>query len=148
MMKNSKFPAGTFLEIDDLSGGRKVVQVCKDGITYWDVLDVNAATPIVIHSMMAPKELHTYPQFVRERGLGEMSDFVIAQLAAEGDARYVSDPLYLMRIMWFLARKKQENPQWKISVDDLHWAIEQTLLQEHGAMRIQQYAKDFVAQGA
>jgi hypothetical protein len=56
-MKTTKFPPGSFLEIDDLQGGRKVVLVGRDGVTYWDTIDAEKVTPLVIHPVCKPIEL-------------------------------------------------------------------------------------------
>ena len=49
MDKRTRFKPASFLEVDDLYGGRQVVMVGADGITFWDALDVETVTPIVIH---------------------------------------------------------------------------------------------------
>ena len=57
MDKKTRFKPASFLEVDDLYGGRKVVMVGADGITFWDALDVETVTPIVIHPIFKPVEI-------------------------------------------------------------------------------------------
>ncbi|WP_240533956.1 hypothetical protein [Aeromonas veronii] len=110
MMKTMRFQPGTFLEVDDLAGGRKVVMVCKDGVTFWDMLDAKEATPLVIHPSMNPVEIGTFAQFSAAKGLQRATRKVIAFLRRRLDTRLDSDPLFVMRVLWFAAQKGQATP--------------------------------------
>lgn len=105
MTKTMKFQPGTFLEMDDLAGGRKVVVVGRDGATYWDMLDADLVTPIVIHPSMNPV------------GLGSMADLVGDEEAPQDRLASVglylkgkgfdpeANPLFMMRVLWALVRE-------------------------------------------
>lgn len=142
MMKTMKFQPGTFLEVDDLAGGRKVVMVCKDGVTFWDMLDAKEATPLAIHPSMNPVEIGTFAQFSAAKGLQRAMRKVIAFLRRRLDTRLDSDPLFVMRVLWFAAQKGAGDAY---EPDDgvLDWAYEQAQSQQQAAARIHGYAEKF-----
>lgn len=143
-MKTIRFQPGTFLEVDDLVGGRKVVMVCKDGVTFWDMLDAKEATPLVIHPSMNPVEIGTFAQFSATKGLQRATRKVIAFLRRRLDARLDSDPLFVMRVLWFTAQKGAGDAY---EPDDvvLDWACKQAHSQQQTAARIHKYAEKFCA---
>jgi hypothetical protein len=141
-MKTVRFQPGTFLEVDDLVGGRKVVMVCKDGVTFWDTLDIKEATPLVIHSSMNPVEIGTLAQFIAAKGLQRATRKVIAFLRRRLDARLDSDPLFVMRVLWFVAQKG-EGDTYEPDDGVLDWACEQAHSQQQAASRIHGYAEKY-----
>lgn len=103
-MKTVKFQPGSFLEIDDLQGGRKVVLVGRDGVTYWDSMDTEKVTPLVIHPVCKPAELGSMVHFIQARGLSEVAVKVPELLRARMDAR-AEDALFIMRVLWVLSQE-------------------------------------------
>ena len=85
MSKSQRFTPGSYLEVDDLGGGRKVVLVAKDGATFWDSLDVERVTPIVIHAELHPVDLGTLHDLVAKRGSNVWFVLDGASLAQELD---------------------------------------------------------------
>ncbi|MBP8275573.1 MAG: hypothetical protein KAX55_01595 [Propionivibrio sp.] len=144
MMKTMRFQPGAFLEVDDLAGGRKVVMVCKDGVTFWDMLDSKEVTPLVIHPSMNPVEIGTLAQYSVTKGLQRAMQKVITYLRRRLDARLDSDPLFVMRVLWFAAQKGSGEAY---EPDDglLDWACEQAQSQQKNAQRIHGYAGRFCA---
>lgn len=142
MMKTMRFQPGTFLEVDDLAGGRKVVMVCKDGVTFWDMLDAKNATPLVIHPSMNPVEIGTFAQFSTAKGLQRATRRVITFLRRRLDVRLDSDPLFVMRVLWFAAQKG-EGDAFEPNDEVLDWACEQAQSQQQAAARIHSYAEKF-----
>jgi len=142
MTKTMKFQPGAFLEIDDLLGGRKVVMVCKDGVCFWDMLDVGAVTPLVIHPGMNPVEIGTFAQFITTKGLQRATRQVIAFLRRHLDTRLDSDPLFVMRVLWFVSQKG-EGDDYAPDDDVLDWACEQAQSQQQAATRIHGYIEKF-----
>lgn len=147
-MSHLAFQPGMFIEVDDSFGQRKIVMVCGDGVTYWDTLDTQKVTPIVIHPVMNPIEIGSFVQFGQEKGLQEALRHLIAFLNQNNDLRVSSDPLFLMRALWSLA-KRADVPGWVPSKEDLTWAVEQADEQEQCALRIHRHADQYYAkQGA
>lgn len=103
-MKTLKFTPSSFLEVDDMQGGRKVVLVGRDGVTYWDSIDSTKATPLVIHPVFKPVELGTMVRFIQTRGLTETAAKVPELLRARMDAR-AADSLFIMRVLWILSQE-------------------------------------------
>lgn len=142
MMKTMRFQPGTFLEVDDLAGGRKVVMVCKDSVTFWDMLDAKEATPLVIHPSMNPVEIGTFAQFSATKGLQRATRKVISFLRRHLDTRLDSDPLFVMRVLWFAAQKGAGDA-YEPDDEVLNWACEQAQFQQQAAARIHGYAEKF-----
>lgn len=144
MMKPMRFPAGTYLEVDDLAGGRKVALVCKDGVTFLDGMDANVMTPLAIHPCLNPVELGSFAQFCASKGLTQASRKIITYLRRRIDSRLDSDPLFVMRVLWFAAQKGAGDAYVP---DDatIVWASEQAQMQQQLAIRIQGYAEKFCA---
>ena len=99
MDKKTRFKPASFLEVDDLYGGRKIVMVGADGITYWDALDVEAVTPIVIHPIFKPVEIGPLIEFARRNDLLDALRNLTAHINAAQDGRAQRDPLYVMRAL-------------------------------------------------
>lgn len=99
MKPMTKFQLGRFIEVDDLSGGRKVSLVAKDAVTMWDLLDVERVTPISIHPALNPVNLGTLNEFAKANRLIEaivpVSNFLRAK-------NLVPDGLRVMRMLWSL----------------------------------------------
>ena len=105
MTKSMRFPPGSFLELDDLEGGRKVSLVCKDGVTFWDLMNADLATPLVIHPIMNPVELGSMAAFAEANKMQDVLKALIAFLRAKLDQRIEDDPLFVMRTLWVLKQR-------------------------------------------
>lgn len=99
MDKKTRFKPASFVEVDDLYGGRKIVMVGADGITYWDALDVEVVTPIVIHPIFKPVEIGPLIEFARRNDLLDALRNLTAHINAAQDGRAQRDPLYVMRAL-------------------------------------------------
>lgn len=141
-MKNMKFPAGTYIELDDMAGKRRVAMICKDGVTFWDVLDSEAATPIALHPSMNAVELGSFVQFSKSQGLDAATQLLVRHLHAKLDNRVESNPLFVMRALWFIA----QNSTGAGFIPDenlLSWACEQAHEQEQVSGRIHELAAQY-----
>ncbi|NIF27684.1 hypothetical protein F3J44_15040 [Pantoea sp. Tr-811] len=143
-MKIHKYQPGTFIEIDDMAGGRRVAMVCKDGVTFWDLLDPALCTPLTIHPSMNPQELGSLVTFSQGRGLAKATQALVAHLRAAGDQRLDHDPLFVMRALWFVA-KRASPAQAVPDAATLVWACEQAQAQAQSAARIHQLAGQYCA---
>lgn len=141
-MKDMKFQAGTFLEVENLTGGRKVVQVCKDGITYWDSMSKPLA-PVIIHPVLKPVSLGSLTQFISEHYLATAVTALITYFRLKSDSRLDNDSLFFMRTLWFIAQKVKGS-DYKPALEELEWAYEQAKQQEENALKIHSYAKQYV----
>lgn len=141
-MKIHKYQPGTFIEVDDMGGGRRVGMVCKDGVTFWDLLDSDLCTPLTIHPSMKPEELGTLIQFGQDNGLVGATQALVGHLRALGDRRLSSDPLFVMRALWFVSRKAS-GADYTPDAATLVWACEQAQAQEQAAGRIHQLAGQY-----
>ena len=94
MDKKTRFKPASFLEVDDLYGGRKVVMVGADGITFWDALDVETVTPIVIHPIFKPVEIGPLIEFARRN---DLLDALRIKTSARTGVRKTSSPHHLGR---------------------------------------------------
>lgn len=97
MDKKTRFKPASFLEIDDLYGGRKTVMVGADGITYWDALNVDTVTPVVIHPIFNPREVGPLIEFARKQDLLDSLRALTAHINEEQDGRAQRDVLFVMR---------------------------------------------------
>lgn len=140
--KPMRYPPMTLLEVSDQAGGRKVVMVCKDGVTYWDVLDAGEATPIVIHPALEPKELGDLVVYCQNNGLVPARDALVAFLREQGNARLDSDPLFVVRALWFI-RSRATGDNQVPTEEVMQWAIEQALLQERKLVQNHQVIERF-----
>ena len=141
-MKTMRFQPGTFLEIDDFAGGRLVVMVCKDGVTYWDMLDAKDGTPIVIHPSMNPIELGTLVDFCASKALQASMRKMISFFRESNDDRLNSDPLFVMRVLWFVSQKAS-GELYEPDEAVLNWACAQAKAQQKVCSRIHGYAEKF-----
>ncbi len=138
-----RYQPGTFLEVADLSGGRKVVLVGKDGVTFWDSVATESVTPLVIHPVMKPEELGTLVHFVRARGLAGAARQVLEFLRVNKDERQ-RDSLYVMRALWHLA-PHTAGESWTAGDSLLQAAFAQAAEQESAAQRIHEHAEHYIA---
>ena len=99
MDKKTRFRPASFLEVDDLYGGRKIVMIGADGITYWDALNVETVTPIVIHPIFKPVEIGPLVEFARRNDLLDVLRSLAQQINDTQDGRAQRDPLYVMRAL-------------------------------------------------
>ncbi|WP_426810498.1 hypothetical protein ABOC32_06650 [Pseudomonas sp. WOUb67] len=143
-MKIHKYQPGSFIEVDDMAGGRRVGMVCKDGVTFWDLLDAERCTPLTIHPSMNPQALGTLVQFSQDKGLASATQALVGHLQAAGDPRLNADPLFVMRALWFVAQKAA-GAGGAADEATLLWACEQASAQEQSAARIHQLAGQYCA---
>ena len=141
-MKTHKYQPGTFIEVDDMAGGRRVGMVCKDGVTFWDLLDANGCTPLAVHPSMKPEGLGTLIQFAQREGLVEATRVLVNHLRAGNDHRLGADPLFVMRALWFIA-SKAKGEGYVPDAAMLQWACEQADAQEQLAGRIHRLAGQY-----
>lgn len=99
MDKQAKFRPSTFLEVEDLYGGRKTVMVGADGITFWDAIDVDAVTPLVIHPVFKPVEIGPLIEFARKNDLLDALRTLTQHLNDTQASRAERDPLLVMRAL-------------------------------------------------
>lgn len=97
MDRKTRFKPASFLEVDDLYGGRKTVMVGADGITYWDALNVDAVTPVVIHPIFNPREVGSLIEFARRQDLLEALRALTAHINEMHGGRAQRDALFVMR---------------------------------------------------
>lgn len=108
-MSKLKFPMGTFLEIDDLDGGRQLVRVCADGVTCVDGEDPTLHTPIVLHGVLSPRPLGTLMEAIRNADRLVAWQQLSCWLHARGGAL---DALQLLRAVMAM-------PAGDVKVDEL-----------------------------
>jgi len=135
----TKFQPGTFLEVDDLAGGRKVVLVGRDGVTFWDALDTSRVTPMVIHPVFKARELGSLIEFARRSKLEAAARQVAESLRVRLDRRY-EDSLFVMRMLWALSASRPEAVAegWVPDEAAVQAAYEAADAQEKGALQQQQ----------
>ena len=133
-MIKTKFQPGTFLEVDDFAGGRKVVMVGRDGVTCWDDIDAAKVTPLVIHPVLKPVELGTFVFFVESKSLNLAAKRVMDSLRMRMDARE-NNSLFIMRMLWSLAPKVQGG-DWVPDEDLVQWAHQQAQEQDVAVRRL------------
>ncbi|MDR2208066.1 MAG: hypothetical protein LBE22_03730 [Azoarcus sp.] len=138
MQKPLKFQPGSFLEISDMQGARKIVLVCRDGSTYWDVCNAQTVTPLVIFPDLEPVEIGTLSEYVTHHGLQEQLQAQAAWLRLRGDRR-VDDPLFFMRMLWCL-QTLQEARIDEAAFEVAHAAAD---AQEQMALNVHQYIDRF-----
>ena len=97
--KVTRYTPASFLEMDDLHGGRKIVMVGADGITYWDALDVDRVTPVVIHPVFNPKALGGLVAYAREHDMVEGLRALTGRINDRQADRAKRDPLHVMRAL-------------------------------------------------
>lgn len=137
-----KFQPGTFIEVDDLVGGRKVVMVARDGVTYWDALDPNLVTPLFIHPSLKPVALGSFVEYNRACGFAGAGMEIVRFLRGRFDTRVDSDPLFLMRVLWLTVQRattEKREPDAQL----VAWACDQAQVQQKSAVRVHGYAAKF-----
>lgn len=137
-MKKLKYPLGNFLEIDDLHGARKVVMVGRDGITFWDAIDIDVVTPIIIHPAMSPVDLGTLMNFVKQNALLT----VASQLVQYLHLIRPGDSLFAMRTLWCLAKQKHGD-DWSPGEAEFKQAIASATDQEALALKNHEYTFNY-----
>ena len=135
MDKKTRYRPASFLEVDDLFGGRKVVMVGADGITYWDALDVDNVTPIVIHPVFKPKEIGALIEFARKNDLLDALR-ILTVLIGE---RAQTDPLYVMRALVAYSTGPCDG-----SDAELRRAIQSAEAEEKRALEMQEVVEKYV----
>lgn len=142
-MKKTYTP-GTFIEIDDLYGNRKVSMVAKDGITFWDSVDAEAVTPIVIHPVFKPVEIGSLMDFVlknkAESVLTSVGEFFKRKL----DDSLESDPIYLMRIIWAFVSNNNQPYDSVVQDADIEKAILIAQQQTRSALELHEFTAQYV----
>lgn len=141
MTKSMRFPPGTFLELDDLAGGRKVSLVCKDGVTFWDLMNAELTTPLVIHPIMNPVELGSMVAFAEANQMQVALKALIAFFRSNNDPRVDEDPLFVMRALWYLKQRADR----EIAAEDMSWACQQAEGQAAAVERLHEHTKQYKA---
>ncbi|UXI68367.1 hypothetical protein [Tahibacter amnicola] len=146
MTKTTRYVAGSYLEVDDLSGGRKLVLVGKDGVTYWDAMDIERVTPVAIHPALHPVPRGNLREWVEQTGLQRALADLIAHCRAQLDPRIETDPLFVGRALWFLAQAAgQAGPGFVADTAVLEWAIGQAQAQAGNALHVHERVASFMA---
>jgi len=141
-MKTLKFQPGTFLEMDDLAGGRKVVSVGRDGSTYWDLLDADRATPIVIHPSQNPENLGSMADFVEKHNLQGQVEGMVGHLRGQG-VDPENNPLFVMRVLWVMTRMTDASASGEALYGQ---ALQVAQAQEVAALKIHERAGQYYGQ--
>lgn len=142
-MKSTKFQPGTFIELDDLDGGRKVALVGKDGVTFWDSVHTDQVTPLLIHPVLKPVALGSLVAFARAHRLGDAARHLLAALRGDMDPRQ-NDALFVMRALWQLA-PGVAGDGWVPDDAALRGALQAAQAQEQRALRVHEQAGRYVA---
>ena len=128
MMKTTKYQPGTYLELDNGAGGRKVVLVGRDGVTYWDSIDPSKVTPLVIHPVLKPVELGSVSSFISAKNLRFAAPKAMEVLSVFKPTRQ-QDSIYIMRVLWHLA-SKATGEQWVPQEGEIRDALAEAERQE------------------
>lgn len=143
-MKSTRYPAGSFLEIDDLKGGRKVVMVAKDGVTYLESTQAGSPlTPVAIHPVLHVEELGALGAFAMRRGLTAALRKLIEVMRERFDTRLDHDPLYVMRLLWALGRGAE--PGYVPDAAAIDRACQVAAAQEQASVQLHFYAERYAA---
>ena len=118
-MTKKAYTPGTFIELDDLYGNRKVSMVAKDGVTFWDQFDTQSITPLAIHPVFKPLEIGTLMEFVQVNKLEDALKSVTTYFQRKLDDTIQNDPIYLMRIMWSIATQAKNSGETFVLSDDV-----------------------------
>lgn len=106
-MKNLRFRPGTFIEIDDLSGGRRVALVARDGVTFVDSYDHQRVTPLALHPIFRPLPLGSMMEYAKVTGLLPCLEGVIDFLTEQ---HREPDGLTVMRMLRHLKGVVETEP--------------------------------------
>jgi hypothetical protein len=139
-MKATKFQPGSFLEIDNLRGGRQVVLVGRDGVTCWDCRNATEATPLVLHPVMQPLDLGTLASFVHSAGLLAAVPVVMQFLRVEHSGRE-NDSLFVMRMLRSLP--SAPTTDWSPDTPALKQAYREAEQQEILGGQLQSYTRQY-----
>jgi hypothetical protein len=98
MEKAAEFQPGSFLRVNDLLGGKKIVQVGQDGVTFLDCIDTSKVTPIPLHPIFEAESLGTISHFVRTH---QVSSAVVAimEFLEQTNSPRRDDSLFIMRML-------------------------------------------------
>lgn len=141
MTMTLKFQPGSFVELDDLNGGRRVALIGRDGISCIDSMDVSLATPLFLHPVFAPRGLGTLMEFVKENRLHGALMLVSVEPRA-GDEPM--DVLQLMQRLWCLSRMGLSEDKLPTS-DQLADSRVQAAMMRNKAEEIHRYAARYQA---
>ena len=139
-MKAMRFQPGSFLEIDNLRGGRQVVLVGRDGVTCWDSVTAAEATPLVLHPVMQPVDLGTLASFVLSRNLSSAVRVVMQSLRARHPSRE-NDSLCVMRMLCRLP--SAPTADWAPDASALDQAYREAEQQEALACQLHSYTRRY-----
>lgn len=139
MDKRTKFKPMTFLEVDDLFGGRKTVMVGSDGITYWDAMDSETTTPLVIHPVFKPVEIGPLIEFARRNDLLDALRSLTLHISETQEGRSERDPLYVMRVLVWYSKGACDG-----SVAAIQQAVAEANEEEERAIRAQAIFDQYV----
>jgi hypothetical protein len=139
-----KWNPGSFIEVDDLFGGRKVVMAGQDGITFWDGPATKIASPLVVHRVLRPQPLGSLVAFVRGNGVTPFLKEVLRLVDRDCHDRG-SDALFFMRVVWSLVRNRGvSGAPWAPQEEDISRAILDAEQQEKRALELQRRASEYL----
>lgn len=141
MNTTMKFKAGTFIELDDMHGGRRVALICRDGITCIDSMNVDESTPLFLHPVFDPVALGTLMEFVAARDMRHALS--VAMDYSLNNDPVLPDALMLFQRLWFLSSygiKGDMTP----SLELLNQAASDANAQRDRALAIHHYASRYV----
>lgn len=96
----TRFSPGSFIELDDLLGGRKISLVCDDGITAVDNVHPDKALPVLIHPKFNPLVIGQMHEFLIEHSLQNQMTQIITYMTRKEMGDLYFDSLLMMRIMF------------------------------------------------
>lgn len=139
--KTMRFQAGSFIELDDFHGGRRVAMVCRDGITCVDSMNTAESTPLFLHPVMEILPLGTLMEFVVRHDLRNAMAQVVDDAVLNDEP--IPDALMLIQRLWFLNRFGIKGDM-TISPEVLKQAKDSANTQRENALLIHHYAAHYV----
>lgn len=98
----NRLTPGTFVELDNLMGGRKISLVCPDGLTSIDSTAVGFSTPFLIHKKFKPLALGSISHFVLNHHLDDAYSRLVSVLRRKEMENESTDCLFIIRALDFL----------------------------------------------
>ncbi|CND61833.1 hypothetical protein [Yersinia pseudotuberculosis] len=103
----TKYPAGSFVELDDLMFGRKIALVCDDGLTSQDSIDIDKISPLAIHVIQNPESLGFLNEYVSRFELNDEINLLINTMTRLDLTDELRDPLLIMRVLSLIVSDKK-----------------------------------------
>ena len=109
MNSNAKFIPGSFIEQDDLMGGRKISMVCDDGLTAIDNVDYNKSTPVYMHPNFKPVALGHLHEYMKRHSMDRHYANVVTLIISKDLGALYNDSLLMIRILAFIRKNYTES---------------------------------------